>query len=72
MISTNAENTFENWLLENYGFEADMTPIKNLPPTFLDSTGSTFDATKYEAWKDVKRIEWQISISDFSITSTSM
>lgn len=48
---------FENWLLENYGFEADMTPIKCTPPRFVKANGM-FDVAAYESWKDARRVDF--------------
>lgn len=51
---------FENWLLENYGFEADMTPIKFIPPRFVRRDGY-FDVYAYERWKANRLKEYQQS-----------
>jgi hypothetical protein len=48
---------FEHWLLENFGFEADMTPIKHTPPGFVRSDGF-FDVKGYEQWREQKRVQW--------------
>jgi hypothetical protein len=43
-------NDFENWLLENYGFESGEVPIRTRPPMFVRKDGM-FDVVGYERWK---------------------
>jgi hypothetical protein len=50
-------NEFENWLVENYGFEANGAVIKNKPPMFVRSDGF-FDVVAYEKWKERKMAEF--------------
>jgi len=41
--------SFYNYYLDNWCFNADMTPVKNKPPVFITLDG-TFDTAKYDKW----------------------
>ena len=50
-------NDFENWLVENYGYEANGIPILHAPPRFVRSSDEMFDVAAYDAWKEQQRKE---------------
>lgn len=46
---------FYNYMLDNWCFNPDYTPVKNLPPKFLTQDG-TFDAKAHTKWEeDIKK-----------------
>jgi hypothetical protein len=55
-ISPNFDH-FWHWLMENYGFDAEMRPLNHRPPKFVRADGY-FDVTAYERWLKEKRKEW--------------
>lgn len=49
---------FEQWLLDNYGFDGDgITPLAQRAPLFITSDG-TFDLRAYEHWRNERRVEF--------------
>jgi hypothetical protein len=54
-------DAFEEWLLENYGFEADYKAIRNTPPMFVRADG-LFDVEAYERWRERKRRWWRDNV----------
>jgi hypothetical protein len=41
--------TFDEWLVLNYGFHPDGTPVRFRPPMFVDSEGM-FDVPAHDQW----------------------
>lgn len=54
----NHRTDFDQWLLEEYGFEADGTPTKKRPPSFITSDGC-FSHEKYVNWKTEQYEIWK-------------
>jgi hypothetical protein len=55
---------FEQWLLDNYGFEPDIrTPIRYRPPLFVDSDGM-FDVRWHDAWEEQMRMLYEKAMAD--------
>lgn len=49
---------FDAWLRDNWGFEADGTPVLHRPPVFVGEDGE-FDVGWYEKWLEERRIFWE-------------
>lgn len=54
---------FDQWLLDNYGFEADFVPTKLRPPEFIRDD-DWFDMVAYEKWVEDKRKEFESGTTD--------
>jgi len=52
---------FDSWLLTSYGFEADGTPVRDLPPSF-GSEDRVFDITAYERWVERMKTKYDTTI----------
>lgn len=69
-IENNHRSNFDTWLLFNWGYEPDGTPILNRPPMFVDVNGM-FDMEWYEYWIEQRREFYEASIRAKS-TNTSV
>lgn len=53
--------TFEEWLIETFGFDGNYVPINKRPPVFVRPDGF-FDVRCYEKWLDLERTRWEKDI----------